>query len=270
MTALAETAWYVYAILPTGAVAPPVLEAILPGASLAVVEGEPGSAGDGLAALVSLVPRALFAPGEAACRAAEPDWVAARAASHHDVVARAHAAGACLPLGFGTLFGSTVGVVSWLDENGARFSQALSEVAERQEWGVSLLEERDVHADWIRTHDATVAKLVASAATAGPGAGFLLARRIERAIEGAREAHVAELATAMGERLAAYGPVLSEPPGAGVAAAWSVLTGPGDTVALLLAELNRWVVGTGLALRATGPWPPYAFARASWQGGLHG
>ncbi len=270
MTALGETAWYVYAVLPSGAAVPDGLEAILPGASVAVVAGETGAAANGLAALVSLVPRALFAPGDPACRAAEPDWVAARAASHHDVVARAHAAGPCLPLGFGTLFSSTGGVRSWLDEHVTRFRPALSQVAGRQEWGVTLSEDLDVHAAWARAHDAAAASLAEACAEAGPGARFLLDRRIERAVDAARGSHTARRATSIGEHLIRLGPVLCEPPAMGTAAAWSVLAAQGDGLAALLGEQNRLMDGTGLSLRATGPWPPYAFARAALQGGLHG
>jgi hypothetical protein len=268
MTALSATAWYVYAIVPAGVAAPGGEQAILPGASLAVVSGDAAAAG--LAALVSPVARALFALDDPAGRAAEPDWVAARAAAHHEVVARVYAEGSCLPLGFGTLFGSVAGVQAWLALNVARFTTALAQVAGRQEWGVTLCEDREAHAAWLRAHDDTVAALAAAAACAGPGTGFLLARRIDRAVDSARSAHAALMSGAVVQRLECSGSVLAETPPRGAVAAWSVLVPPGAALTALLAELNCAAAKTGLALRATGPWPPYAFARAAWQGGLHG
>ncbi len=270
VTALGETAWYVYAIVRQGAVAPPTGAAILPGASLDLVSAMGGGGMDGLAALVSLVPRALFAPDNLASRAAEPDWVAARASAHHAVVSSLHAASACLPLGFGTLFSSTEGVRSWLRGNDRRFHDALALVAGRHEWGVTLTEDSATHAAWVRAHDAGVATLAAALANAGPGAGFLLARRIERAVAASGAAHAREFAAAIGDRLTARLTVLAEAPPAGAVAAWSVLSAQDDGLAALLSELDGAAAPTGLALRAAGPFPPYAFARAAWQGGLHG
>ena len=266
MTALGETAWYVYAILPPGAGAPAGPEAILPGASVAIVGGE----GSALSALVSLVPRALFAPDDPASRAAEPEWVAARAAAHHDVVAQAHAAGPCLPLGFGTLFASSGGVRAWLAEQEKVFRAALAQVTARQEWAVTLTEDGAAHAAWVREHNGAVRALAASAAAAGPGAAFLLMRRLDKAVQSARAAHAADVAVTTGARLAASCAVLAEPPANGAAASWSVLAAADGGLPALLAEIEASVSGTGLGLRATGPWPPYAFTRAACQGGCDG
>jgi hypothetical protein len=266
VTALTQTALYVYAIVPPGGGLPRGGEAILPGASVEIIAGEDG----GIAALVSLVPRGLFAPDDPASRAAEPEWVAARAAAHHDVVALAHAAGPCLPLGFGTLFASSHGVRHWLAGQAPVFVPALSRVAARQEWAVTLTTDRAAHAAWARAHDAAAQQLAASLATAGPGAAFLLTRRLEKAVQQACAAQLAQAASRTEHYLAGCGAVLPDPPGHGAAASWSVLASTGMDVPARLAGLEARLGGAGLGLRATGPWPAYAFARAAWQGGRNG
>ena len=269
MTALQETAWYVYAVMPDGQVATAYDEAILPGAAVGLIGGVPDAGEAALAALASLVPRALFALGDPVNRGADPEWVAARAAAHHAVVSQAHAAGTCLPLGFGTLFATTDGVRAWLAAEAPRFRRALAHVAGRHEWAVTLVEDGDAHAAWLRSNDKTLQALAEAAARAGTGTGFLIERRVDKALKQARAAHGAALAAMVGERLEETCPALAETPAMGAAAAWSVLASSQESVRHYVAACETFLAGRGFALRVTGPWPPYAFARAAWQGDAH-
>jgi hypothetical protein len=259
MTAVQETAWYVYAILPAGSAAPPDGEGVLPEARLEVIDAA------GLAALASLVPRALFAAADPACRAGEPDWVAARAAAHHAVVALAAAGGPCLPLGFGTLFSTTAGIAGWLDAHAPALLRALAQVSGRQEWAVTIVEDAAGHADWLRAHDAGLLARAAALATAARGAAFLLARQMDKAVAAAREARAAKVSATVQARLASLGELRVDLPPGPARLAWSLLAAPEAQVEAIVADIGVALQGTGLTLRVTGPWPPYAFARAAWQ-----
>jgi hypothetical protein len=263
MTALAATAWYTYAVLPGGTRAPNGDEAVLQGASLEIIAQNDGPGA--LAALVSLVPRGLFAPDDAACRAAEPDWVAARAQAHHAVVAQISAAGPCLPLGFGTLFASTDSVRRWLDTHAAGLRLALGQLGGQQEWAVSLIEDEAAHVAWLQENSVDLRRLAEAAQRAGPGAAFLLQKRMEKAVGGARQAHAAAVAARLGAHFAALHQTRGEAAPVGAAAAWSLLAGREDALPEMIDEARGDLAHTGLTLRVTGPWPPYAFARAFWQ-----
>lgn len=262
MNAVQETAWYVYAVLTAGAPMPACGAAVLPGAALEVI-----GAAD-LAALVSLVPRALFVADDPAGRAGEPEWVAACAAAHHEVVAQAAASGPCLPLGFGTLFSSSAGVTDWLEAHAAGLRRALGLVAGRQEWAVSVIEDEAAHAGWLRTHDSGVLRLAAAAEAASRGTAFLLSRQLDKAVAAARGAHEADVALALQARFAELGEVRGERKSGAARLAWSILAAPDAGVTAVLADIGVALAGTGLSLRLTGPWPPYAFARAAWQESL--
>jgi hypothetical protein len=263
MTASPDQAWYVYAVLPAHSQTVPNAPCVLAGSTLGTIRQ------GALAALVSLVPRAAFAADQAACRAADPGWVAACAQAHHDVVQLVASAGPCLPLGFGTLFTSDTAVRHWLAGNAQRMQHALDLLSDQQEWALTLSEDPSAHAAWLKAHDPELLRLAAAAEAAPPGTGFLLERRLAKAIDAAREAHGAAVGARVLEHLrAAHGQVRQEATRQG--AAWSVLAPRDSQVAARIdAAAAALVAGTGLALRLTGPWPPYAFARAAWAEQAH-
>jgi hypothetical protein len=121
----------------------------------------------------------------------------------------------------------------------------------------------------VAAQDATVLALAQSVASAGPGTAFLLQRRLDRAVDAARAAHCRQEADDMSARLAALSPPIQAEPG-GNGASWSMLAAKGDDIAAALQPAVDALSGTGLELRVTGPWPPYAFARAAWQDCAHG
>jgi len=252
-------ALYVYAVLPGGGGAVAEAAAILAGSRV-------GSLAEaGLAALVSPVPRCVFEAHHPLSRAADPGWVAEWAEAHHRVVALAAQAGPCLPLGFGTVFASESSLRVWLATEAAALRKTLEAVADRQEWGISLIEEPAAHDAWLEAHEPGLQSLAAAARTAPPGTGHLLDRRLARAREVARLQHKHAACLLLAERLAAEGLEIRRETGE-PGFAWSVL-GERDTgmTARLEALGSALLKGCGLALRITGPWPPYAFARAAWQ-----
>jgi len=255
----AAEALYVYAVLPGEGRALPETAAILAGSRI-------GSLAEaGLAALVSTVPRCLFEADHPLNRAADPDWVAACAEAHHRIVSMAAQAGPCLPLGFGTVFASEASLRLWLAGEAAALRKTLDAVADRQEWGLSLIEDPPAHEAWLEKHEPTLSKLAETVRLASPGTGYLLERRLARAREEARKQHEHAAAARLVERLQQDGfDIRRESAESGFC--WSLL---GERDAAMTERVQAlgaaMFADTGLALRVTGPWPPYAFARAAWQ-----
>jgi hypothetical protein len=263
MTVAPDQAFYVYAVLAGGARASQVAPAVLPGVAVETVQQ------GALAALVSVVPRCLFAADHADSRSADPDWVAERAEAHHRVVERAASNGPCLPLGFGTLFTSGAALRHWLAENAARMHRTLERLADKEEWALTLLEDAPAHAAWLETHDPDIKRLSEASRAAPPGTQFLLERRLARTLEAARARHAAALGAMLMEGLQAMGGLVHQET-ALKGAAWSILADRQSGFLERAEALGHAVLAdTGLALRASGPWPPYAFARAAWQEQAH-
>lgn len=265
MTTEKAIGWYVYAVMPNSADLPMCIETVVPGSVLQKISGISTSGRPALAAVVSAVPQELFLEDNPDNCAGDPDWVAARAASHHIVVAQCNAGGPCVPLGFGTLFSSRQTVQDWLSKHDRGLRSALLDIAGRQEWAVALTERSDAHAIWLRERDERLRALADEVATASSGTAFLLARRLAKALNSARAAHLADMADQIGKRLNDMCATLNEAPRSGAAASWCLLTAPGDGVNALLDNIGSVLAEMGLSLRVTGPWPPYAFARAAWQ-----
>ena len=264
-------AWYVYGLLPAGGGAPDS-EAILPDSRVQAL-------GMGrFTAVASCVRRALFDRADPAHRTSEPDWMSARVRAHHAVNAAAAAAGPFLPLAFGTLFSSLDPLRDWLAPREAALQAAMTRVADRAEWSLSMQVDFAAQSAWLDRHDSGLLDLAATMSASGEGAAFLHARRLDRARGAARAAHLAAAAEAVASMLRQAAldhpdlDVIDETPGSGpptpTGPSWSVLAprtadgaSPlwGRTFAPLAAELAP----AGLSLRLTGPWPAYAFARAA-------
>jgi hypothetical protein len=261
----------VYAVLPSSAALPACPDSILPGAPLAILAGGATRDDRDLAVLASRVPRGVFAADDAQCQAGDPAWVAARATAHHAVVRVVAEAGACLPLGFGTLFASTGSVLAWKAAHADGLRRTLAAVAGRQEWAVRLTEQAAAHGAWLDAHDPALRSLAAAADAAGPGRAHLLRRRLAQAREAARAAHAKAVAEALGARLSTLRCAVRADAAAGQdAARWNLLATQDAGLEPALAALAAAMDETGFSLRVTGPWPPYAFARDAWQETVHG
>ncbi len=254
-------AWYVYSVLPADA-GVPATPAILPGVTIAALHSQ------GLTALVSLVPRALFDRASPTQRTADPEWMAERVAAHHAVNVAATAAGPCLPLAFGVLFSQPEGLVTWLDTRGAALRAALKQVAGQSEWALSLQQDAARTAAWLEQTDPTLQALAASAAGAGEGTAFLMTKRRDKARAVAARAAIESQSAVIVDRLTSCGfRMLPDSPAAGMPA-WTIITQTRSRVrskplADVVAALGADLAPTGLSLRLTGPWPNYAFARTA-------
>lgn len=249
-------AWYVYCVRAAGAL-PVVCAGILPDCAVERV------AVGGFSVLASRVPRAVFEQGHAQCCTADPDWMQARVQAHHAVNAAASAAGASLPLAFGALFSDLTLLETWLEARAARLRAALAEVAGQAEWALILAEDAAAHGAWLDVHDPDLCRLAEKAAGAGAGVGFLIARQRDKALQAARTRHLAAVRAALQERLAHEPVALVGAPVAADRPTWNLLAASAAGVAELADDMAAALAPTGLMLRLTGPWPPYAFARAA-------
>jgi hypothetical protein len=262
MSAPIDRAWYVYAVIAPGQPAPDV-PGLLPGTTVDAI-----SFGT-VDVLATLVPRALFEDGQDGNRTDDPDWMAERAAAHHAVVAAAASRQACLPLGFGTLFSSLDRLAEWLRPRAAALRDGIARIAGAAEWCLAICADPARHGAWLARHDAELQRLARQAETAGAGTAFLLAKRIDKAQVAARLGHLASVEARISALLMATGwPVLAERQRDG-SPAWSILA-PADAAAAplvqqWLAVITEELAPSGLAVRLTGPWPAYAFARAAMQ-----
>lgn len=254
-------ALYTYAVIAAGGT-PPRGGAILPGVALLTFEEA------GVAALASPVPRAWFEAGPE-CRTEDPDWLAARAAAHHQVVAATE--GAVLPLAFGALFSDEAKLRAWLAQGAVQFAAALEAVRGHSEWSIVLAEDVTAHEAWLRGHDPGLSALAEQARGASAGTAFMLNRRLEKALAAAREARRRDAAQALGLMLENVAPRVwtGTPRQPAAVAGWNLLL-PAPALPRLRAAVEDEAAAlreTGLTLSLSGPWPPYAFAR---EASLHG
>lgn len=260
MTAPSDLAWYVYAVIPAGGTAPE-LPGLLEETTVDAIDFGP------LGVLATLVPRASFDSEHPANRTADPDWMAARATSHHAVTSAAASHQACLPLGFGTLFSSLDRIAAWLQARESALLAGLAMVDGQAEWGLAIREDAAAHDSWLDRHDPDLQLLARQAENAGIGTAFLLAKRIDKARVMARTAHLATVQAHIGDLLARTSwPTLPERRRDG-AASWSILAPPNTAESL---QVRVWLMAAaeelaprGLSIELTGPWPAYAFAKAA-------
>ncbi len=249
-------AWYVYAVMNgDAACAIPDQPGVLQEALLQIVTSS------AVTALVSEVELAPFTAANGP--AADPTWIAACAERHHAVVSCLQVPS--LPLGFGTLFASRAGLDAWLTQHGETARAALARLDGRAEWAVVLREDEAAHATWLQGHDTGLLALAEQQRCAGPGAAFLISKRVARAQATARQAHLAAMAAHADADLRCSCSDVLAGRSAAQAPSWSVLADPGVPLSPRLRPLTEALLATGLELRVTGPWPPYAFARSFWQ-----
>jgi hypothetical protein len=195
---------------------------------------------------------ALLVRPAGALASSDPDADALEAALRaHNALLAIHAReGEVLPLGFATLVPGRQAALELLDRRAPAFRTALSRLAGRQEFTVEVLQ---------RPEDTV---------PPGPedGRGYLRGRAAERRRAEAREA---ALAAAFAEAEAAVAGVAgahvahtSPPgqPGGGRRLGLAALVPRARLPALREALSRIATAAEGVALRLTGPWPPYSFA----------
>lgn len=224
--------------------------------------------GGGVLGAVSDVPAGEFDQDPLDRNVADAEWLAPHAAAHQDVnAALLDAAGAVLPLAFGTIFRTEERVRDALGARARELAAGLAAVTGRAEWVVTLDRDRRAALRYLeRTRDS------AKAAAAGEGRAYLLRRKVEvesadelRALDRRARAELQQALEGVAEELTEE-PLIE----GGPAARLTALARRDRALALgqaVQAYASRWRE-RGYEPRIAGPWPPYR--HSARVGSFHG
>ncbi len=222
---------------------------------------------DDLRAIISPVPLAAFTPEAVRARQDDLAWLADQVRLHQEVLTRALSQATVVPLRFGTVFRDAEGVQRMLREHAARFREALTYLAGRQEWGLKISVDQDRLAEQVATTSPRIQELAARQQRLRSGAAYMLAKQrdqilreeVDRAIENcARNVHarlaaeaVATIAGGATSSSAASGtePVFKS--------AYLVETRNARTFLAILDDLAA--AQPAFSFTVNGPWPAYTF-----------
>ena len=261
---MADSLTYVYGIVPAdrdAAGAPPGLD----GTPVRLVS-------DGaIAALVSTLEGASYAPERVEVLAADVNWLGPRAAAHDAVAVWASDRGAVVPLPIFTLFRDDAGVRTMLRERAPVLGDAVSRLSRGREYVVRLFRLDDALERTIASSSERVASLERQAADASPGQRYLLQRKLESERKSEVRRVGAEAAREAFDALGALSleAIADELPRLGDAARGAAVLNAAFLVAherygefrAALSELTARREAQGFRVEFTGPWPPYHFTR---------
>ena len=225
---------------------------------------------DGLAALVSKVPRRIYAEQALKERFQDHDWVQARALAHHRVLSSLPA-GPLLPFKFCTLFTGETALLRALADHRTDLQAAFTAIDGGREWGVKLFVDYGVFCSYLKATLPHLTQLARRTSTVSPGTAFFLKRKLETmareaaggaAGERARAIHKVISRSAQAERIQAIRSQESDRPAKELLSnvAYLVPRGGETRFKQVIAELARRHTTAGLSFDVVGPLPPYNFA----------
>jgi hypothetical protein len=261
---------YVYGIVPAG-LAPSVGPTGLDDADV-VVERD-----GGVAALVSRLDAAAYAPDAIERNSADVEWLSPRAMAHDRVLTWASDHGPVVPLPMFSVFSGPDAVRAMLRDRSAQLASTLERVGRGREYALRAYRVDAELLAVIATLSPRLEELASSAAAAAPGQRYLLERKLDaqkRAeLRSVTLAIVDDIVTALSSH--ALGAVRSPIPRVADA---EQLAGRGTMVlnaAFLVApeqleSFQKTLTALidrrgphGFRFDFTGPWPPYHFATES-------
>lgn len=223
----------------------------------------------GLAACVSRVPLAEFGEEPLRSNLNDLEWLERVARRHEAVLERALEAATIVPLRLCTIFDNEDGVRRMLDEQRPALTVALEQLADRQEWGVKLLVDRETLEAAARAQDE---EEIADEEldTRSAGGAYLLRRRMERQVRESADRLAVGVAEDVHAQLQdwASDAVLNPPQNRDLSGhegemllngAYLVETPKVQRLRGLIDELEERHRALGVRLEMTGPWPPYNF-----------
>ncbi|MFQ3661776.1 MAG: GvpL/GvpF family gas vesicle protein [Chloroflexaceae bacterium] len=261
----APQGYYVYGI--TDGAPEALAPGVGPGAPVEVlVVGE-------LGAIISPVPLAAFTPEAVRARQDDLAWLANQVRLHQEVLARALSQATVVPLRFGTVFRDAEGVRAMVREHAARFREALTYLAGRQEWGLSISVDRARLAEHVATASPRLQHLAARQREVRSGAAYMLAKQrdqivreeVDRAIESCvRDVHARLAAEAVATVAggATFGSASSgtEP----VFRSAYLLEASNVTTFLALLD-DLAATRSAFSFTVNGPWPAYTFVNLTME-----
>ena len=272
MASTLESIWYVYGIVPgsaefTSATPPEGLD----DAGVAVERR-----GD-VAALVSVLDGASYAPSRVEESSGDVEWLSPRATAHDRVLTWAsdRGAGAVVPLPMFSLFSGRDAVRSMLGERSAQLSRALERVKQGREYALRVYRVDAELLDVIPEMSPRLRELAAEAAGASPGQRYLLERKLDGEKRTELRSVTQEVVDDIVDKLTrdAVESIRSPIPRAAdrtTATGTMVLNAAFLVAPSALEAFQRTLTAIverhnqrGFRFDFTGPWPPYHFAHPS-------
>jgi Gas vesicle synthesis protein GvpL/GvpF len=225
---------------------------------------------DGLAALVSRVPRDAFDAEPLREHLNDLAWLERVARAHEAVLDAVLHATTVVPLRLCTIYASAERVRAMMADDRAALTAALAFLAGREEWGVKLLLDPARVRDHARADDEAAEASERDVVGRGEGGAYLQRRRADRALRARVDALAARAADDTHARLRAVAvDALSHPPqnrdlsghegDMVLNAAYLVEADAVDRLRERAAAVQLDLADLGARVEVTGPWPPYNF-----------
>ena len=225
---------------------------------------------DGVAALVSRVPRAEFGADALRRNLNDLGWLERVARRHEAVIERALATSTIVPLRMCTLYESGDSVRRMLERERTALQRALELLDGRREWAVKVLVDRERVLEAARARSGDASSLEREFETLGEGGAYMLRRRVDRETRELAEALTTEVADGVHSRLQDWAIDALRLPRQNrelsghegemlLNAAYLVDADRSDELRRLISELEAHHGDLGARIELTGPWPPYNF-----------
>lgn len=227
-------------------------------------------AAGGVAALVSRVPCAEFAPEPLRQNLNQLTWLERVARAHEGVLEAVLDQTTLVPLRLCTLYESEDGVRSMLRAQRTNLERALKDLAGREEWAVKLLVDPRLLSQEVQATDPDAVALAEELEGQSEAAAYMLRRRLERHVREGVDELAAGLAAELKRRLELEGiEFVTRPPQNRELSQHEgeMLLNAACLVDAASLERMRGVVADfgaerselGASVTITGPWPPYNF-----------
>ncbi len=257
-----ETVIYVYGVVPASfdaASSPAGIDGSVVGVERA---GE-------LAALVSRVDAATFAPEEIEQRVTDLEWLGPRARAHDEILTWVSDRGPVVPFPMFALFSDATHVGDALRARGDELRLTLARLIGAKEFGVRVFRITRELEEHMGELSPRVAALEASARAATPGQRYLLERKLEKERAAEAQQVSAEVARTTLDALAPHvRATATDPPprsesragGAILNAFFLVSDDALDSFRNAVGEVTSRFSPKGFRFEFTGPWPAYHFS----------
>jgi hypothetical protein len=256
-----ESVLYLYGFLRPGADLAAVTAA---GAAVFLVES-----GD-VACAVSAVPALDYhLPPDASTATRQLEWVTPRAWRHYEILQLLHAAGAVVPLKFGTLCADATHVQSLLQRLREPVLGLLTQFDGRDEWTLKMRADVDALSVSVQATRPDLIALKEDAERLPEGRAYFARKQLQKATSEIVGAMLALVEHGVYQRLALAGVDIApvDPPHPSgsrgdVIASAPILVERARFADLqtLLAQIESEQADTHLEFELVGPWPPYSFA----------
>lgn len=260
-----ERGYYVYGVVAAGAdVDLAEVEGVEPSSAISVLEHRK------IGAIVSQVPLDQFGDEKLQENLESLPWLERTVRAHEQVLERALASAAVVPMRFGTIFRTLDPLRDLLADEHDRFAAALTRLRDKREWGVKCFVDRERLAEWVAGADEQAASLRDEIAAKGEGAAYLARKKLDRHVAGEVERISATCGQASHERLAAAAidaglqpPAQrdgsSDPRHLLFNGAYLVSSHAEASFQATVSSLADEYRNLGVSFELTGPWPAYNF-----------